>query len=66
MVGFRQRQQDDAALDQGGRPRRSRQEVNDQFRQYFGELTDENFDYLEFEEEFEDFEPIRQRKRARP
>ena len=35
--------------------RRNRREVTDQFRQYFGELSDEDFDYLEFEEGAQQF-----------
>lgn len=56
---------DESLEEASSRPRRARREVVDQFRQYYGELTDESLDYLEFEEEFEDFEPIPQKRKGR-
>lgn len=46
-------------------PRRNRREVVDQFRKFYGELTDEDLDVLDYEEEFEDFEPLPQKRKGK-
>ena len=47
-------------------PRRNRREAADQFRKFYGELTDEDLDLLEYEEEFDDFEPLPSKRKGKP